>query len=167
MKRKKLAYTAILLFVAFGLGIYFWQSRAMQQIPDDAVPHADKLYKIYYVDIPWDQAKRLCEQRGGQLAIVEDQATLDFLQGLKGGKRVWLGATDEHREGDWKWVDGTPVAFDGWAPRQPFNLQGKEHYMELGPAGRFNDVGLAGPTKKYPIQGYVCEWPKPKEDSID
>jgi tetratricopeptide (TPR) repeat protein len=131
---------------------------AEQGIPADASRLGDRAFKIFRYDIPWHEAKRLCEEMGGRLAVVKDQETLDYLNKMKGPARLWLGATDEEEEGVWKWVDGTLVEFDAWADKQPFNMAGLEHYMELGPGGGFNDIGVNGPTLKWRINGFICEW---------
>ncbi len=127
--------------------------------PVDAAVLGDRSFKVFREDIPWHEAKQRCEAMGGRLAIVKDSETRNFLQQLKGGQRLWLGATDEHSEGDWRWLDGSAVESDGWADNQPFNLMGLEHYMEIGPKGTFNDVGVRGPTEKFRINGFICEWP--------
>lgn len=126
--------------------------------PEGAQVFQGKAFLIVQEDIPWPEAKKRCEEMGGRLAVVNDRATLEFLRGLKKGKRLWLGATDEHEEGDWRWIDGTPVTIDAWSARQPFNLYGLEHYLEIGPEGNFNDVGVEGPTEKFRINGFICEW---------
>lgn len=127
-------------------------------LPEGAQVFQGRAFLIFQEDIPWTEAKKRCEEMGGRLAVVNDRATLDFIRGLRKGKRLWLGATDEHKEGDWRWIDGTPVTIDAWSARQPFNLYGLEHYLEIGPEGNFNDVGVKGPTEKYRINGFICEW---------
>jgi len=131
----------------------------MGPVPADAVVLGDRSFKIFREDISWHEAKQRCEAMGGRLAVVKDSETREFLQQLKGGQRLWLGATDEHSEGDWRWLDGSAVESDGWAGNQPFNLMGLEHYMEMGPKGTFNDVAVGGPTEKFRINGFICEWP--------
>ena len=47
-------------------------------------------------------------------------------------KLFWLGATDRDVEGEWTWVDGSPLDFVGWRsreykmeekPEEPFRVQ--------------------------------------------
>ena len=127
-------------------------------VPDDAMRLGNRAFKIFREDVSWHEAKRRCEAMGGRLAVVNDHEALEVINERKRGLRLWLGATDEHEEGDWRWVDGTQVDIDAWSENQPFNLMGKEHYMELGPKGTFNDVGVNGPSERWRIQGFVCEW---------
>ncbi len=58
---------------------------------------------------------------GNAQDAVRDQETLDLIQKMKGGSRLWLDTTDEEKEGEWKWIDGSAVECDAWAGNQPFN----------------------------------------------
>ena len=127
-------------------------------LPEGAVVFGDRAFLIVQEDIPWHEARKRCEEMGGHLAMIKDSETHEFIKARKRMKRLWLGATDEHLEGDWRWIDGTPMDFDGWAGNQPFNMMGREHYMEIGPGGGFNDVSVEGPTEKFRIDGFICEW---------
>ena len=163
MKRKLPAVIVVALLVAMGVGVFLWKSSVPPEPPKDAIPHGGRLFKLYLEDIPWDEARAKCERLGGRLVIVQDQATHAFLGGLTKGKLFWIGATDEHQEGDWRWVDGSEVTFDGWHDKQPGNLGGKEHYLLIGALGKWNDVGLEGPGGARRMQGFICEWPAPEE----
>ena len=56
--------------------------------------------------------------------------------------RYWLGANDRQAEGQWVWVDGTPLIFSKWAPGEPNDFNGVQ---DCSYAGRFDrlwdDVG--------------------------
>jgi WD40 repeat protein len=69
---------------------------------------------------------------------------------------VWIGATDEQKEGEWKWIDGKPLAFTKWGPGQPNNKQNEEHYLMLFLAQReWSDQ----PDRSSQHTTYfVCEW---------
>ena len=80
---------------------------------------------------------------------------------------VWLGATDEKREGRWEWIDGTVVKYDNWDrinSKQPNNALEVEHYIVLlaDRKGRWWDY--PADAKRYPgltrpgLPGFVCEW---------
>jgi hypothetical protein len=123
-------------------------------IPSDAKPFNGKWYRVYLERIPWNVAMQRCVALGGQLAVVPDEPTWAFIRSLVKDDSLWLGATDKETEGVWKWVDGTPVVFRAWLPRQPDNSGGNENYLSAFNGG-WNDVEIKGRGR---VIGFVCEW---------
>jgi hypothetical protein len=122
-------------------------------MPDDAVPFNGKWYRFYPEHPTWHAARDKCAKAGGMLAVVPDQATWDFLKGMIGNRWVWLGATDEKSEGNWVWVDGTPLTFKKWQKDEPNNTGAKQHYLRVASKGWRDD------EKQDPdVVGYICEW---------
>lgn len=78
-------------------------------------------------------------------------------------KTSWLACTDDEKEGDWRWLDGSPVvrpgAFMNWGTGQPDNAGGKENFAALEaqvvngrPAGPWTDRASSI------LLPFVCEW---------
>jgi len=106
----------------------------------------------------WAEAKKACEDMGGHLLIIDTQEEQNALVAMlvragMGRDNFWIGATDEIEEGAWTWVDGSPVAYSNWNPREPNNYGG-EHYAEMavGDGGRWNDLSLSL------TRWFICEW---------
>jgi len=108
-------------------------------------------YQLVMQEMTWYEARNHCEQLGGHLAIINSKEEADFVAGLTAGKNTWLGATDAHKEGDWRWLDGTELNFNNWDDGEPNNLN-KEHVLQMGSSGKWNDTSDGG--KYY----FVCEW---------
>jgi hypothetical protein len=128
--------------------------------PKDAKFFNWKWYAVFYDKVSWHVARDKCARMGGQLAVVPDKTTWNFVKGMT-KTRVWLGATDEKVEGEWVWVDGTKMTFTAWSPGNPDNAGGKEHYLN-GYAEKdiWNDTGKEWNFyKEAPIVGFICEWP--------
>jgi hypothetical protein len=135
--------------------------------PGDATTFEGHSYKFFREVMSWHQAKRRCEELGGHLAIVGSDAENDFIMALAKsgvgnlGKQngVWLGATDEAKEGDWRWIDGSRLRFTNWLqnPKQPNNSGGDEHYlwMWLVQGGAWTDQA---DQPKEMTAYFVCEW---------
>jgi hypothetical protein len=132
--------------------------------PGDATAFEGHSYKFYREVMTWHQAKRRCEELGGHLAVVGSDAENGFIMALaKSGignvgqwDGVWLGATDEAKEGDWRWNDGAKVSFSKWAPNQPNNGQNSEHYLLLW---LLREVWVDQPDRsKHHVAYFVCEW---------
>src|SRR5688572_25252209 len=129
-------------------------------IPADAKFFKGKWYRIYVEKASWRRAKEKCRSLKGQLAIVRDKETWEFIKGLSKAS-LWLGATDEKAEGDWRWVDGSSVKFFDWIRDNPNNANGKEHYVAMttyrGQQG-WNDFDMEGTASVLTVNGFICEW---------
>jgi hypothetical protein len=67
----------------------------------------------------WAGAQAFCEGLGATSAILLDPAQDAFLLQAVGQGWYWLGAREVDGEGDWVWVDGTPVGYANWGGTQP------------------------------------------------
>ncbi|GMI34434.1 hypothetical protein TeGR_g1892, partial [Tetraparma gracilis] len=70
----------------------------------------------------WHSARAECLSLGTDLPIVLSDEANEVLANAAaqfGANSIWLGATDEEVEGEWVWVDGTPVNFTRWDMGQP------------------------------------------------
>ena len=86
-----------------------------------AEPTETPEYEIFLADVTWEQAKDLCEQKGGHLATVRSQEELDSVTALaeaNGAQFVWLGA---YRGGNdtWYYVTGDKMTFAAWDTGEP------------------------------------------------
>ncbi|MDP6635320.1 MAG: C-type lectin domain-containing protein [Phycisphaerae bacterium] len=108
----------------------------------------------------WKEANELCRKMGGHLAYIETAEELVFLTKASRG-RIWVGATDEHKEGDWRWGNGKPVSKALWGEPNPSNTRGSEHYAVLAThKGKrlLNDVPLKSGVDLAFVIGFICEW---------
>jgi len=114
----------------------------------------------------WHQARDACRAMGGRLVVIESAEEQAFLGSLaappKGARAdvgMWIGLSDEAREGRWAWVDGSPLGFAAWSARgrEPNNTEGVEHAAEM--AWHHNLGGAWNDNKAGQRQGFVCEWP--------
>lgn len=109
----------------------------------------------------WSQAKASCEAAGLELAKVRSDAEVkeiiksaDYFLGSKADSVkmwdkenwIWLGGTDEEEEGEWKWVDGSPIEYYknmNWRNPNPDNAEyiknQAQHYLAISRDGEFDD----------------------------
>lgn len=146
-------------------------------------------FKIFNDHLTWREAQDLCEENDGHLVTLETADKYDEIvkaieeDGIQNW-HYWLGATDEEREGEWKWVTGDAVfsGFTRWdnTTNQPNDSEktdpvNGEDYMEMqattGDDGleymTWNDIcneGVAYGYEEAPefcsrkYFGYICEW---------
>ena len=55
--------------------------------------------------VNWHIAKKLCENVGGHLVIIEDEKENDFIRKII-SSGSWIGLSDHEKEGDFKWING-------------------------------------------------------------
>nr|UIS31342.1 Ig-lectin [Eriocheir sinensis] len=121
---------------------------------------------FYFSDniaLGWDSARTFCKSLAAEadLAVVDDCNLLHLLWNhilaAYGENDYWIGATDQHEEGMWMWVDGTAVTMGTpfWVYGQPDNLHENEHCMNLYGIrnGNFNDANC---TKE---MHFICQNP--------
>jgi len=104
----------------------------------------------------WSDAKLQCERLGGHLVTITSAKEQRFI-GEKFDANVWLGATDEHEEGQWEWVTGEEWSYASWMRGQPDDAWGKEHWAEMvgwGEKPEWNDAPAIARRQ------YICEWEK-------
>ena len=133
--------------------------------PHDAKEFAGKYYKVFEEQLTWHNASKKCQSMGGRLAVVtsreQDQFIFEIAQ-KKDVSEVYLGATDDAKEGVSVWVTGEKMTYQNWGSLQPTNCNGNEHYLILRIrssrqeyTGKWNDFPSWFPGMKV---GYVCQW---------
>ena len=93
-----------------------------------------------YFDSPktWINSELYCQNLGGHLAIIGDESeeqvvrsliTHDHDHDLDDDSRswVWIGLHDQNQEDVFVWVDGSPISYENWNPRQPDNVYNGYH----------------------------------------
>jgi hypothetical protein len=113
--------------------------------------------------VTWQEAVDACVVAGGELPIITDQATQDFVTQLAvqaaatgvDNHDIWLGATDAVVEMEWRWHDGELIGpYLGWRENEPNNggATGNEDcmIMEGDKNGTWDDRPCAS------SYGYVC-----------
>merc|ERR1711970_747669 len=102
----------------------------------------------------WAEASTTCHQEGGELVKVDDPVVNAHLARYNmAWGNLWIGATDQGKEGTWTWSDGRPVTKSFWFPKEPNNWGGNQNcaVVNFRKAGNWDDQGCN--TKN----GFVCQ----------
>ena len=116
-------------------------------------------YWFFEDAVDWQTAKKICEGKGGYLAIPNGADENAFiLSGVQktSKEEAWLGITDIAQEGVWKNVKGSSISYSNWETDEPSGYLGIEDYVEMYPSGKWND--LRGFGASYRSVGFVCEF---------
>ena len=159
-----LALLSVLATFWFMVAMAAWFSilaSARGDIPISQTPvqYGGHYYRVFEhpEGIEWDDARAQCEILGGYLVIINDAEENDFLTSIGAAKRRFhLGASDADTEGDWRWVDGSPMTFQNWHEHQPSehpDYARLENYLSAEPFQW--PKWSSGPSR---ADGFICEW---------
>ena len=86
-------------------------------------------YELYLVRMPWNQAERFCEHKGGHLVTITSAEEQEKVYGMceNSGYAVWLGGSDWGREGEWYWVTGEKFEYSNWHIGRPTGSTSSNH----------------------------------------
>lgn len=122
--------------------------------------YLDNDYEFIKGKVSWHEAKRICEEKGGHLVVINSLAENDYI--INESKdlnldHIWIGLTDEISKGVWRWITGEKVCFTDWDDKQPDNTYELEHYAEINYATskKWNDLPN---YTSYSSLGFVCEY---------
>ncbi|XP_030053358.1 CD209 antigen-like protein B isoform X5 [Microcaecilia unicolor] len=69
----------------------------------------------------WEGARISCNDRDSHLVIINNKDEQSFLSTNIGSENYWIGLNDKDKEGDWRWVDRSPLSFTFWLNGEPNN----------------------------------------------
>ena len=146
------------------------------EFPSGALEYNGHHYYIYNYDAEdWSEAFENCKDRGGYLAVINDEEENEelFKYMIKNGfDSAFFGMTDSENEGEWKYLYGDSSTFVDWGTNsigvaEPNNADGGESHVELDSHmldGHWNDAEFGRQVftpegKKYiDKSAYICEW---------
>ncbi|XP_060772574.1 C-type lectin domain family 4 member M-like isoform X2 [Neoarius graeffei] len=92
---------------------------------------SSSFYYISQIKKNWTESRQDCRERGADLVIIKSGEEQEFILNLVGSSRnAWIGLSDRDTEGEWKWVDGTPLTTVYWSDGEPNNNNGDEDCAE-------------------------------------
>ncbi|XP_058863137.1 C-type lectin domain family 4 member F-like isoform X3 [Acipenser ruthenus] len=87
----------------------------------------------------WKEARTFCQSQNSDLAVINSDEELKYLQDKGPAKELWLGLSDSDNEGTWKWLGGRVVEKRLWHKGEPNNYQDNEDCGLLS-NGLLNDL---------------------------
>ncbi|MEJ1281868.1 Fc receptor IgE low affinity II alpha polypeptide [Cricetulus griseus] len=99
----------------------------------------------------WIQARFACSDLEGRLVSIHSQEEQDFLM-KHISKDSWIGLRDLNVEGQFIWMDGSPVGYSNWSPGEPNNAEQGEDCVLMRESGQWNDYSC-----RSFLYAWVCE----------
>ena len=145
-------------------------------IPENALSYNGHHYYIYNdVKSNWETAASNCRDRGGYMAVVNDEEeneTLYKYMTAMGYDQAFFGLIYSNTNDDWVYLNGGTSDYRDWGYNsegvaEPNNAEGWEYHVEFDVNmndGHWNDAKFG--TKTYTPDGdayknlyaYICEW---------
>lgn len=107
------------------------------------------LYCLTPYPLPWHHAQDFASKVGGSLVVIDDEEENKWLNEAFGsGTEYWIGLSDEHEEGKWKWVNGKNPSYTNWSTGEPDNYRKAQHHVIINKQaargtnqpGKWNDI---------------------------
>ncbi|XP_031155967.2 C-type lectin domain family 6 member A-like [Sander lucioperca] len=57
----------------------------------------------------WTGSRDYCQKRGADLVVINNEEEHKFVTELSKDGEYWIGLWEERRNGEWEWVDGSPL----------------------------------------------------------
>ena len=124
-------------------------------IPSDAIKYNGHHYKVYSASVTWDEAKALCEEKGGHLATITTKEEQAFIESINSSEK-WIGGFRDNNF-VWQWVTGEAWDYTAWEDGEPNNCDDvvpNENALTVYPF-KWNDLASTNLTQQF---GYICEW---------
>lgn len=115
-------------------------------VPDRIEMYNGHIYSLYNDSCTWTQAKQICEDNGGHLVTITDDAEQEVVAHLTEGQardNYWIGCTDAEKEGQWQWVTGETFDYENWRSGKPDNTSHPEDYGVIKTDGSWKDCANA------------------------
>jgi hypothetical protein len=96
-------------------------------------------YEVYSETLSWTDAQAIAKAKGGYLVSIGSDSENSYVANFKPSSLwSWIGfyqpVFTNEPVGGWVWDSGETSTYSAWAPKQPDNWQGTEHYAHIYPA---------------------------------
>ena len=120
-------------------------------------------YELFDTPVSWETAKKVCENKGGHLAVITSQSEQNTINELiSSGKLTYynIGATNINNINEWQWVTNEKMIYTNWAVGEPNNVGNIERYLSVfnteNYLGQWNDTTNSSTSGI--SNGFICEY---------
>ena len=127
-------------------------------------------YELWEGGLTWDQARQRAQSLGGDLAVIRNAATHNFIHNLitTQSDRLyhWVGGYRIADTGanQFAWVSDEPMTFTNWGHGEPNNMGGIEDRLAFHREGHWNDLANFTGDWYFRRLGFIVEFPIEDEE---
>lgn len=132
-------------------------------VPVKALYNFGYKYELFDTPVSWETAKKVCENKGGHLAVITSQSEQNTINELiSSGKLTYynIGATNINNINEWQWVTNEKMIYTNWAVGEPNNVGNIERYLSVfnteNYLGQWNDTTNSSTSGI--SNGFICEY---------
>lgn len=155
----------------FNMRVYAHWDKNITDNVSKVVYDGKKKYELYEDSVTWEQAKQLCEEKGGHLVTINSEEENDLVYEMINDSThfTWLGGKRNETGEEWEWVTGESFDYTHWYSSEPNNTD--EYYIQMYPMNTngtqgsyWNDCGIETTYHSYYSYRnsvYICEYEAP------
>ncbi|TKS68902.1 C-type lectin domain family 4 member M CD209 antigen-like protein 1 [Collichthys lucidus] len=113
----------------------------------------NSFYYISTLKKTWQDSRSDCQQRGADLMIINSIEEQNFTRRFC--THMWIGLTDQEKEGTWKWVDGTLLTTSYWGINEPNSHEGMDE--DCGEIKFYDDLNSWNDKPCQTKNTWMCE----------
>lgn len=141
-----------------------WDHENAEVVPGIQTFYGHSYYLYSDVCNTWEEAKKFCEDKGGYLAVInnnnENTALFNMVKSF-GYKNVYFGYTDKKTEGNYSWVENDSSTYENWGYGEPNgdDLENYAMFYQDQPTGQWNDGDFC--ENGFTVnsgRAFICEW---------
>ena len=93
-----------------------WQEKVVYSAWDNIAYRSEDIveYELCNELKSWSDAEAHCQRYGGHLVSVLTQEEQELTAAAASGQTVWIGGSDQEKEGIWSWPDGSKWNYTNW-----------------------------------------------------
>ncbi|XP_072526153.1 uncharacterized protein [Salminus brasiliensis] len=113
-------------------------------------------YFLFHGRKTWTDSRQHCRQRGADLVVIDSGEEQVFLNDIYGSTEFWIGLSDAEHEGNWRWVDGSPLT-EYWRHGEPNNSGEEDCAVFLSSEDLVKSLGTWNDIRCSDRRSWVCE----------
>lgn len=132
-------------------------------VPVKTLYNSGHKYELFDTPVSWETAKKVCENKGGHLAVITSQSEQNTINELISfGKLTYynIGATNINNINEWQWITNEKMIYTNWAVGEPNNVGDIERYLSVfnteNYLGQWNDTTNSSTSGI--SNGFICEY---------